>query len=241
MPGERVGMSVSSRFRVAPAILFIALACLRGGAAAAPAKGPTAADALRLGPDRFAEAYVEKSGNRSEAGYDDAYVCYGRHRRAANDAAARKLTSRQREALAAARTALAAWDEAFHQIGYLRNGGGTMYVHAGIRSVGPREEQVARLIAALRGGSARNPKTRAEAKRLGDRLDSYVRKRASLSGDAEAMSAAIPDLKTSYPAAHRSLRDATARLRRLSETLPDAAARVLLSRPAEKALADQEE
>lgn len=234
-------MTTPVRLRTLPFALFLGILCLCGLAAAAPAREITAAEALRLGPDRFAEAYVERSGNLSEAGYNEAYIRYSEHRRAANDAAARKLSSRQREWVIAARSGLAAWDNAFHQLDTLRNGGGTMYVHAGVRAVGPREEQIARLIASLRGSARRSPKARAEAKRLADQLDSYNRKKASLPKDAEWLTAAIPDLKTRYPTAHRSLRDATARLRRLSETLPDEAARTLLSRPAKKALANREE
>lgn len=119
-------------------------------------------DVLKLGLDKFVEAYGEKTQDYSTYGQKQAYGYYVDCKRPANDQRAQRLSEIQRKQVDAVRDGLneignASWGNA-----YIVAGGGTMYGLASVSAYAVREDVIASLIATL-ASQGPNPRSRRRA------------------------------------------------------------------------------
>jgi hypothetical protein len=139
-------------------------------------------EVLKLGLDKFMDAYGEKTQDYSTYGQKQAFSFYVDCKRPANDQHAQQLTEARRKQAAVIRDALTAIGDASWSNAYLDAGGGTMYGLASVGAYAVREDSMGPIIAAL-VSETKQPASRRRANR------SLIRARRLLPG------LAAPDLE----------------------------------------------
>jgi hypothetical protein len=120
-------------------------------------------DVLKLGLDKFVNAYGEKTQDFSTYGMKEAYGYYVDCKRPANDMRARQLPELRRKQVDAVREALDEIGNSSWSNAYILAGGGTMYGLASVSAFAVREDVIATLINAMTPGSDRRARRRANA------------------------------------------------------------------------------
>jgi hypothetical protein len=120
-------------------------------------------DVLKLGLDKFVNAYGEKTQDYSTYGQKQAYSYYVDCKRPANDKRAQQLSESRRKQVDAVREALNKFGNASWSNAYILAGGGTMYSLASVSAYAVREDVVATLITAMTSHNDRRARRRANA------------------------------------------------------------------------------
>jgi hypothetical protein len=185
-------------------------------------------DVLKMGLDKFVNAYGEKTQDFSTYGQKQAYGYYVDCKRPANDIRARQLPELQRKQVDAVREALNEIGNGSWANAYILAGGGTMYGLASVSAYAVREDVMATLISAMTSHSDGRARRRANA--------AIGRTRRSLP-DASKMpileywdEASRPEQITAYRTNVGKIRKAFTELEAIIRILPDRAADLVAHR-----------
>lgn len=205
---------------------------------------------LKLGLDKFTEAYGEKTQDYSTAGQKAAYEYYVNCKRPANDELAAKLLSpryrigayeAKRLQIDDTRDELNKFGAALWTLRYAEAGGGTMWGLVAASAYADREDFMEMFIRTLAASERRSPRARqrvsASLARIQRWLSSRNRKPFTENSDPND----VVESKKLYQETMKEAQDALAQLRDLLQDLPDLAAERLAARMASEtknALAD---
>jgi hypothetical protein len=189
---------------------------------------------LRLGLDKFLDAYFKRTGDYSTAGMKEASWYYMECRRANNHARARRLAEAKRRQIGAVRDELTNLGNACSSLAETRAGGGTMWGLLAAGASASREDFLETLIMILARPSKSQPSAR---QKIGASL---AKVQKSLAGwakppdleEAAGMSAA--ERRKQYEAFWNQAKQAAARLQNTLRALPDAAAQRVARRMADE-------
>ena len=120
-------------------------------------------DVLKLGLDKFVNAYGDKTQDFSTYGQKQAYGYYVDCKRPANDLSGQHLPELRRKQVDAVREALNEIGSSSWANAYILAGGGTMYSLASVSAYAIREDVIATLISAMTSRSDRRARRRANA------------------------------------------------------------------------------
>jgi hypothetical protein len=120
-------------------------------------------DVLKLGLEKFMNAYGEKTQDYSTYGQKQAYSYYVECKRPANDNRAQRFSEWRRKQVDAVRNALNEIGNASWSNAYILAGGGTMYSLAGASAYAVREDVIATLITSITSQNDRRARRRANS------------------------------------------------------------------------------
>jgi hypothetical protein len=144
-------------------LLMLTVCVAAGSAQEQPEFKMPCPEVLKLGLDKFVEAYGEKTQDYSTVGQKDAYGYYVQCKRSANDDRARQLPQTRRKQVDAVRESLKEIGDASWTNAYILAGGGTMYGLASVSAYAVREDVIATLITAITSPNDRRARRRANA------------------------------------------------------------------------------
>ena len=183
---------------------------------------------LKLGLDKFVDAYGEKTQDFSTYGMKEAYGYYVNCKRPANDMRARQLPELRRKQVDAVREALSEIGDSSWANAYILAGGGTMYGLASVSAYAVREDVIAALISAMTSPGDGRARRRANA--------AIGRTRRSLP-DAARMpvleywdESSRPEQITAYRGNVAKIRKAFTQLEAIIRLLPDRSADLVAHR-----------
>jgi hypothetical protein len=206
--------------------------------------------ALKLGLNKFADVYGEKTQDYSTVGQKMAFEYWAKCKRPANDALAEKLLSASNSfgAYEAKRQQVDNIREEFNKFGsglwglkYLEEGGGTMWGLISVGAYAERENFMETLIRALALPERRSARARRNVNASLAKIERWL-----ASGDRKPFTEGsepedVAQRKESYREAIRETQDALAKLREILRDMSDAAAERLAAQMASEtknALAD---
>ncbi|HEX8843154.1 MAG TPA: hypothetical protein VF791_00715 [Pyrinomonadaceae bacterium] len=197
---------------------------------------------LKLGLDKFMEAYGEQTQDYSNAGQKEAFQYYVNCKKPANDAlAAKTLSEAKRKQVDAVREEFNKFGTALWGLTYLEAGGGTMWGLISVGAYAEREDFMEKLIKAMAAPNRKSPaarrRTSASLTRIQRWLSANERKPFTENSEPED----VAQSKVNYRETMKETQDALAHLRDLLRDLPDTAAERLASAmesEAKNALAD---
>jgi hypothetical protein len=192
-------------------------------------------EVLKLGLNKFADVYGEKTKDLSTYGMKQALAYYVDCKRPANDRQARRLPEARRQQVDAVRDQLSKLGNAVWDIAYVEAGGGTMYGLASVSAYADREDFMATFISALAASEKPQPAARrranqsvAKAGRLMARWPRTPKVEVYEGGPSRA-----EQLKL-YRGFVKDAKDAVAQLQIIIGTLPDVAAERAAKRMADE-------
>lgn len=185
---------------------------------------------LRLGLDKFVDAYGEKTGDYSTAGQKQGFDYYMKCKRPANDALAAKILSQESRARTeAVREAYNKFGSSLWDLKYFEEGGGTMWGLISVGAFAAREDFLERFIRSLGAPDRKSARSRRSANA------SILRIRRLLSsGDRKPFMEWVEPERASetmrqYRESLKEAREALSRLQSLLRSLPDGVAERLAS------------
>jgi hypothetical protein len=200
---------------------------------------------LKLGLDKFTNAYGEKTQDYSTVGQKQAFEYWVNCKRPANDALAARLLSAAYKlgAYEAKRLQVDDTREAFNKFGsalwglkYLEAGGGTMWGLISVGAYAERENFMETLIRTLAMSDQKSPRARRSANASVAKIQRWLanndhRKPFTEGSEPED----VAQRQQSYQETMKETQDALAKLRDLLRDLPDAAAQQLATKMASEA------
>jgi hypothetical protein len=192
---------------------------------------------VRMGFDKYFQAYQNATKDYSTAGQKDACYRYTRCRHEANRKLMATLPTVRRQRLNAAQYQLTQFEDALWAMTELRAGGGTMYGLFAANAQATREDWLALAIAATKRAQ-RSPSFRAQANRNWAKSQSQLKSWRQI--PATDSPSAIPDMPRLYRQNLQQANEAVTRLRLLSAQLPDEVAALLTQRLARSARHDED-
>jgi hypothetical protein len=184
-------------------------------------------DVLKLGLDKFMEAYGEQTDDYSTYGQKQAFSYYVDCKRPQNDSRAQQLSEPRRKQVEAIRNELNKLGNASWGNAYVVAGGGTMYGLASVGAYAVREDFIGTLIGALANPEKRQPLAR---RRANAAVAKARRSLPSLSATPDLESwgdESRPEQLKHYRSNVKEMRDAFAELVNIIRLLPDAAAELV--------------
>jgi hypothetical protein len=183
---------------------------------------------VKLGLDKFINAYSEKTQDYSNFGQKQAYSYYVDCKRPVNDERARELSETRRQQVNAVRDALNEIGNASWSNAYLLAGGGTLYSLASVSAFAVREDVIASLITAMTLDRDSRARRRANA--------AIRRARRALPSASQAPvlehwdEASRPDHTAQYRSNVETIRKGFTQLEAIIRVLPDRAADLIAHR-----------
>ena len=194
------------------------------------------AEVVKLGLDKFMDAYSEKTQDYSTYGQKQGFSYYVDCKRAANDERARNLSPVQREQVNAIRDILQEIGNASWGNVYIEAGGGTMYGLASVGAYAVREDVMASIIARMTMPNDGRARRRANlALRRARRALPSVSSPVELEHWDEASRA---DQLKSYRSNVSAIRNGFTKLEGIVRLLPDRAADIAAHRLEDEISAD---
>jgi hypothetical protein len=199
-------------------------------AAQEPEYKPPCPQVLKLGLNKFADLYGEKTKDYSTYGMKQGFNYYVDCRRPDNDKIAQGLSAAGRQQVDEVRDKLSDMGNASWSNAYIVAGGGTLYGLASVGAFAEREDFMSRFITALIKAEASQPSRLPAARRRANRA--IARARGSLPGPrAPALDSWTGDSRaemlTRYRSNAKEMRSAFARLQTIVRLLPDGPAELL--------------
>ncbi len=215
-----------------PALILLSFATVSVGQEPAPFKMPCP-EVLKLGFDKFVDAYVEKTDDYSSYGQKQAFSYYVDCKRPANDQRAARLSATARKQVDEIRQHLKDIGDASWSNEYIVAGGGTMYSLASVGAYAVREDFISTLITAMQNSRAQpNARRRANAAvRRAKRLAPAASPLPQLEHWDESSRA---DQLKHYRENVENIRSAMRSIQRLVPSLPDGAAAIVAGRMADE-------
>jgi hypothetical protein len=205
---------------------------------------------LKLGLEKFTEAYGEKMQDYSTAGQKAAFEYYVNCKRPANDELAARILSAayrigvyeaKRLQIDDAREKLNKFGEALWTLRYAEEGGGTMWGLIAANAYADREDFMETFIKILAGHDQKSPRARRRVSASLARIQRWLSARNRKPFVAYGEPSEVTSHKQLYRETMTEAKDALAQLRNIIQDLPDLAAERLAARMASEtknALAD---
>jgi hypothetical protein len=215
-------------------LLLLACAPLASAQDDAPKFKMPCQQVLRLGQNKFMNAYGEKTNDYSTYGMKEAFGYYAECKRADNDAHARQLSGEKRKQADAAREALMNLGNAAWTMRYVAEGGGTMWGLASVGAYAEREDYMANIIKALALPDKQQPLLRRRANLSVRRAQALLTRWSRTPKLEFASKEELPNQRKLYQKSVKEARAASAQLQSLINTLPAAAAERTAKRMADE-------
>ena len=198
------------------------------------------AQVVRLGLDKFADVYGDKTQDFSTYGQKQAFSYYVDCKRPANDRLAAALSPAARKQVNDVRESLQAIGNAAWANAYTTAGGGTIYALASVGAYAVREDFMTSLIAAMR-----NPKAQPAARRRAKAALQKARRLLPSQSDVPTLEHWEPGDREAQQKLFKEnvieMTNAFANIERIVPMLPDRAAELLARRAADELDAGVEE
>ena len=180
---------------------------------------------LKLGLEKFMEAYGEKTQDYSTVGQKQGFEYYVNCKRPANDAlAAKTLSAAKRTQVDAAREAFNKFGIALWGLKYLEEGGGTMWGLISVGAYAGREDFMETLIKSLAAPERKAPRARQRANASLARIQRWLSARDREPFTEGSEPDQIAESRRQYQETMKDTRDALSQLQNIIRALPDAVA-----------------
>jgi hypothetical protein len=192
---------------------------------------------LKLGLNKFTNAYGEKTQDYSTYGMKQAFAYYVDCKRPENDARAKRLSEERRRQTDEVREALMKLGNAAWTMRYIAEGGGTMWGLASVGAYAERENYMTTVIAAFAMPEKKQLALRRRAQASVGRAQALLARWSRTPKLEFASPGDVPTQRQAYQESVKEAREASARLQTLIKALPDAAAERTAKRMADELVA----